>query len=304
MARRLPPLKSLRVFEVAARHLSFTRAAEELHVTQAAVSHQIKTLEDWLGIPLFRRLNRALLLTDEGQTLYPPLREALDQMAAAIGRLHAEDASGALTVSTIPSFAAKWLVPRLSRFRQRHPAIDLRLSTTFEKTDFSRDDVDVAVRYGQGPWPKLHAVRLMTEEFFLVCSPALLEGPHPLRTPADLKFHTLLHDIVPSNVHVYFPNWESWLEAAGASEVDPSHGPSFLDASMTIQTAIDGQGVALARTALAVDDLAAGRLVKLFDVVLPAGNAYWIISPEATADRPKIKAFRDWLLSEVEEEGA
>ena len=302
MARRLPPLKSLRVFEVAARHLSFTRAAEELHVTQAAVSHQIKTLEDWLGIPLFRRLNRGLLLTDEGQLLFPPLREALDQMTAAIGRLHAEDATGVLTVSVMPSFASKWLVPRLSHFRQRHPDIDLRLSTTFEKTDFSRDDVDIAVRYGQGPWPKLHSALLMTEEIFPVCSPVLLEGPHPLRTPADLRYQTLLHDTVPRNVHFYFPNWELWLEAAGAGDVDPSHGPGFLDASMAIQTAIDGQGVALARTALVVDDLAAGRLIKLFDVVLPAVNAYWIISPEVTADRPKIKAFRDWLLSEVEGE--
>ena len=274
MPRRLPPLNALRVFEAAGRHLSFTRAADELHVTQAAVSHQIKTLEDWLGIRLFRRLNRALLLTDEGQMLFPPLREALDQMAAAIGWLQVEDASGPLTLSAIPSFASKWLVPRLGRFRRRYPDIDLRLSTTFEKTDFARDDIDIAVRYGSGPWPKLNSVCLMTEEIFPVCSPALLEEGPPLETPSDLNNHTLLHDTVPPNVHVYFPSWATWLEAAGVRDVDPSHGPGFLDASMAVQMAIDGQGVVLGRTALVADDLAAGRLVKLFDVAIPAVNAY------------------------------
>ena len=295
MARRLPPLNALKAFEAAGRYLSFTRAAAELNVTQAAVSHQIKGLEERLGVPLFRRVNRGLLLTDEGQTLLAPLSEALDNIAGALARLRSGEASGVLTISVLPSFAAKWLVPRLGSFREIHPDIDVRLSTTYDLADFVGDEVDIAVRYGRGSWPGLEVVNLMSEDIFPVCGPALLEGPDPLRRPDDLGRHTLLHD----SIHEEEMDWPTWLKAAGVSSVDPSRGPSFFDSSMVLQAAIAGEGVALGRSVLVADDLAAGRLVKPFEGSRPAGYAYYVVYPAAYAERPKIKAFREWLLNEA-----
>lgn len=294
---RLPPLNALRSFEAAARHLSFTRAAAELHVTQAAVSHQIKALEDWLGIKLFRRLNRRLLLTEEGQQYLVSVRAAFDELAAGTQRLLAGDRQGVLTVSVIPSFAARWLVPRLGRFREAHPEIDLRLAATLQNVDFMRDDVDVGIRYGAGHYPDLHATFIMPEDYFPVCSPALLDGGHPLRQPSDLRHHTLLHDEHVAGTPN--PLWTDWLAAAGARGVRADRGPVFSDASMMIQAAIAGQGVALGRGALVRDDLAAGRLVRPFDLVLPGRYAYWLVCPKAYADRPKVAAFREWLLKEA-----
>ncbi len=292
MARRLPPLNALRAFESAARHLSFTRAAEELNVTQAAISHQVKGLEERLGIALFRRLNRALLLTDAGQAYLPAVHDAFDRIAEATARLTAHDRAGVLTVSVLPSFAAKWLVPRLGGFRHAHPDIDVHIAPSDRLTDFAREDVDLAIRYGKGEWPGLRADRMLTEEIFPVCSPRLLEGPHRLRTPADLRHHTLLHDDMRID-------WRLWLLAAGVDGIDASRGPSFTDSSMVIQAAVEGQGVALGRSALAADDLAAGRLVKPFDISLPAAVAYYVVCPEATAGRPKIVAFREWVIAEA-----
>ena len=195
MSRRLPPLNALRAFEAAARHLSFTRAASELNVTQAAISHQIKTLEEHLGLPLFRRLNRALMLTDEGQSLFPAVRDALDGLAEAIARLRAGETGGTLTVSTLPSFAVKWLVPRMSHFQDRHPDIDLRISAKEYLVDFTRDGIDVAIRFGRGDWPGVRAEWMADEELTPVCSPSLLPG---LRSPGDLAHVTLLHeDMLP-----------------------------------------------------------------------------------------------------------
>ncbi len=294
---RLPPLNALRTFEAAARHLSFTRAASELHVTQAAVSHQIKGLEDWLGIRLFRRLNRRLLLTEEGQQYLVSVRGAFDELASGTQRLLAGDRRGILTVSVIPSFAARWLVPRMGRFRDAHPEIDLRIAATLQSVDFMRDDVDVGIRYGAGRYPGLHATLVMSEEYFPVCNPALLDGRHPLREPSDLRHHTLLHDEhLPGEPN---PVWKDWLKAAGVTGVRHDRGPVFGDASMMVQAAIAGQGVALGRTALVNDDLIAGRLVRPFPLALPAGYAYWLVCPESYADRPKIVAFRDWLLAEA-----
>jgi len=292
MPRRLPPLKALRTFEAAARHLSFTRAAEELNVTQAAISHQVKALEEHLGVNLFRRLNRALLLTDEGQALLAPVGEALDLMAAAAERLRTEDAGGALTVSTLDSIAAGWLVPRLRRFRARHPEIDVRVTTTDQLVDFAREDVDMAIRYGSGGWPGVTAVRLMTEELFPVCSPALLENGPPLDAPSDLCHHTLLHDEMRED-------WPMWLMAAGATEVDATRGPRFSHSHLVIQAAIAGEGVVLGRSALVADDLAAGRLIRPFAIALPAEFAYYVVFPPAGAGRPKVRAFTAWLLEEA-----
>src|SRR5690606_17576811 len=227
MARRLPPLNALRAFEAAARHMSFTNAAEELFVTPAAISHQIRALEEWCGQPLFRRLNRALLLTEAGQMLHPGLRDGFDRLAETVERLRACEAGGELVVSMPPSFASKWLVPRLERFTSRHPDIDVRISANIELVDFRRDRVDVALRFGFGHYPELEVHRLFTASVAPICSPRLLEGPHPLRTPQDLRLHTLLHDDSTFLFDATHPDWRMWLKAAGVEGVDASRGPRF-----------------------------------------------------------------------------
>lgn len=293
MVRRLPPLNAVRAFEAAARHLSFTRAAEELNVTQAAISHQIKALEEALGVMLFRRLNRGLLLTEAGQAFLPPLTGAFDAIADAVDRLKAADEAGPLTISTLASFAAKWLVPRLPRFQQRHPHVDVLISTGSQLVDFDRQEVDLAIRFGRGPWPGVRSHRLLGETIFPVASPALRDGPPRLGAPDDLAHVTLLHD----DLHI---GWPMWLKAANVTCVDAKRGPRFTDSSLVIQAAIAGHGVALARGALAADDLAAGRLVKLFDLDLPSEVAYYVVAPERHFTRPKVAAFHEWLLEEAE----
>ncbi len=296
MAQRLPPLKAMPVFEAAARHLSFTLAAEELHVTQAAISHQIKGLEDWLGVALFHRFNRRLSLTEAGLAYHPPVREALDLLVRGTERLAVREETGALTVSVLPSFAATWLMPRLKLFRAAHPEIDVRIDAEDGLVDFVNDDADVAIRYGHGEYPGLRADRFLTEDVFPVCSPQLLDGPNPLRTPEDLRHHTLLHDYKRDD-------WTRWLLAAGVEGIDPMRGPSFNFANLVLDAAIAGDGVALGRSAIAAQALADGRLVKPFDVSLPTAYAYYVVAPEATAGRPKVAAFREWLLSEAKNSG-
>ncbi len=293
MARRLPPLKALPDFEAAARHLSFTRAADELHVTHGAVSRQVKALEEHLGVPLFRRLNRTLLLTDEGQAYVGVVRELLERLAEATDRIKRRDERGGLTISTTGSFAIKWLVPRLARFRVAHPEIDVRLQANDALVDFSRDDVDIAIRYGRGQYPGLKSERLMTEDFVPVCSPALLKGPHPLRAPDDLRHYPLLHE---EGTQI---DWRMWLMAVGVEGVDPARGPIYSHGSMVMQAAINGEGVALGRTALIAEDLAAGRLIKPFELALAAEWAYYIVYPPRALARPKVAAFRNWLLAEA-----
>lgn len=295
--RRLPPLNALRAFEAAGRHLSFTKAAEELHVTQAAISHQVKALEETLGIALFRRLNRRLVLTDSGQRYLPPLSEALDMIQRATDRLRTYDDSGALRISVLPSFAAKWLLPRLPRFREQYPEIDVLLSATERLADFARDEVDIALRYGSGVYPGLHADPLMHDEIFPVCSPKLLEGPHPLTHPENLKHHTLLHDEVRGTEDD--PDWRYWLNAAGITDVDPERGPGYNQSSMVIEAAIAGQGVALGRSSLTLDDIAGGRLVQPFGPKLTSTFVYTVVAPEETAELPKVRCFREWILREV-----
>ena len=297
MVRRLPPLNALRAFEAAARHLSFTRAAAELHVTQAAISHQVKALEDYLGRQLFRRLNRALLLTDDAQAYLPSVSRAFTLLNEATSNLLSKHTPGPLTVSALPSFAARWLVPRLGRFRQIRPDIDLRIDPSAELSDFAGGDVDVSIRYGRGKYPGLRTDWLMTEDIFPVCSPLLLAGMHPLREPGDLEHHVLLHD----DGH---GDWRTWLLAAAADGVDPTRGPIFTDSGMLIQAAMAGQGVALARGVLAADELAAGRLVRPFALSLPTAYAYYLVCPQDRAEQPKIAAFRDWLLGEARSESS
>jgi LysR family glycine cleavage system transcriptional activator len=303
MNRRLPPLNGLRAFEAAARLLSFSKAAEELHVTPAAISHQIKGLEGYLGVPLFRRLNKALMLTEAGQAALPGLREGFDQLVRAVDAVRAWDVRRPLTVSTAPSFGAKWLVPRLERFRQGHPGTEVRVDATSELVDFAREEVDLAIRYGSGRYPGLAAERLLVEEVFPVCSPRLLEGPHPLRVPEDLRWHTLLHVDWVQQPDLW-PDWSTWLRAAGVEGVDPTRGPRFSMSAMAAQAAIDGHGVALGSSVLLRDDLEAGRLVKPFELGFPVDLAYYLVYPEAHAERPKVVAFRRWLLAEVGSEAA
>ncbi len=296
MARRLPPLNALRAFEAAARHLSFTKAAEELFVTQAAISHQVKALEAALDLQLFRRLNRRLMLTDAGQLYLPALTEAFDAIDTATTRLRADENAGRLVVSVANSLAAKWLLPRLPRFRERHPEIEVEISAADRLVDFGRDNVDMAIRYGLGRYPGLRVDPLMKDTNFPVCSPGLLAGTVPLREPGDLRRHSLLHD----NVSTFdAPDWSKWLAAVGVTGVRADRGQRYSHSSLVIQAAIDGQGIALGRSTLVALDLEAGRLVQPFGPALPSRYACYVVSPPATAERPKIKAFREWLLDEA-----
>jgi LysR family transcriptional regulator, glycine cleavage system transcriptional activator len=292
MPRRLPSLNGIKAFEAAARYESFTRAAEELCVTQGAVSHQVKALETELGVKLFNRERQRLVITEAGRSYLAVVRDALDRIGAGTERLLQRQSAGALTVSTSPNFASKWLVHRLGRFANAHPAIDLRVSASLHHVDFAREDIDLAIRHRDGAASDLHITRLCVEELFPVCSPKILHDGEALRKPNDLRGHTLLH--VNDR-----QDWSKWLDAAGASNIDLSRGPVLNQASMAIDAAVDGQGVALARTALAAWDLVAGRLVRPFAMALPVSYAYWIVCPKATAKLPKIVAFTEWLLAEA-----
>lgn len=300
MARQLPPLNSLRAFEAAARHLSFKKAAEELNVTAAAVSQQVKALEDFYGVPLFRRLTRALRLTDAGQSALPALREGFDRLAEAAERLQRAKKGGVLTVSVPPSFGAKWLVPRLDRFRAAHPEFELRIDATDALIDFAGDGVDVALRYGRGDYPGLESECLMSEIAFPVCSPALLAGDRPLKAPGDLAHHTLLH-VQWKMESEASPNWRMWLRAAGADMVDPEPGPRFTQENMAAQAAIEGHGVALVSSAVVAADLRTGRLVRPFAPATSEASrfSYYLVYPPSHACDPKVQAFRSWIVSEV-----
>jgi LysR family glycine cleavage system transcriptional activator len=289
LARRLPSLNALKAFEAAARHESFTTAAEELSVTQGAVSHQVKALELELGIRLFDRERQGLAITRAGRSYLEVVRDALDRIALGTERIQHQSRSGALTVSTSPDFAAKWLVNRLGRFAETHSDIDLRISATLHHVDFAREDVDLAVRHGDGNWAGLEVVRLCSEQLFAVCSPKLCQR---IRAPADVLKFPLLHLDDRKD-------WSAWLEAAGVLDAELSHGPVLNRASMVIDAAIDGQGVALARTTLAASDLINGRLERPFAAALRLSKSYWIVCPKAASTLPKIMTFRNWLLSEA-----
>ncbi|MFL5265738.1 MAG: transcriptional regulator GcvA [Stellaceae bacterium] len=292
MLRRLPPLNALKSFDAAARHESFTRAADELCVTQGAVSHQVKALETDLGVKLFLRERQRLVITEAGRQYLAVVRDAFDRIAIGTERLVQRQKSGTLTVSTSPDFAAKWLVHRLGRFAVLHPEIDLRVSATMHHVDFAREEVDLAVRHGDGNWPGLAAVNLCPETLFPVCSPKLVSGRRRLRRPSDLLKFPLLHLDDRKD-------WLKWLEAAAVAGADVDHGPVLNHASMVIDAAADGQGVALARTTLAAWDLINRRLVRPFATSLALSKTYWIVCPRAVSMLPKIAMFRDWLLAEA-----
>ena len=298
MPRQLPPLNPLRTFAVAAKYLNFTRAAEELFVTAAAVSHQIKTLEESLGVELFHRQGNALVLTEAGRDYLPSIEQAFRQLAEATRNLHSRGKPKTLKVNVPPTFVVKWLIPRMQRFLKELPEIDLKVSTSAKLVDFSRDDYDVDIRYGRGVYPGMHSELCLPVEVFPVCSPLLLEGGHPLHEPADLKYHALLHDTSTyddgSN-----PDWAAWLRRAGVTGVDAARGLSFWPSHIVINAAIDGLGVALAKKNWVEGDLAAGRLVRPFDISLPVEFSYFLVYPESRADDPLIAAFAGWIRREV-----
>ena len=291
MKRRLPPLSALPSFEVAARLLSFSRAADELGVTHGAVSRAVRNLEDQLGVTLMVRATRSVRLTPAGISFAAEVADVLERLAAATSTATGQSSS-IVNVSTIDSFAARWLMPRLSRFRQAHGDIDVRVSMTERLADFVSDGIDLAIRCGGGRYPGLTSELLMTEDHFPVCSPKLLKGRLPLRSPTDLRHHTLLHD-------VFTVDWAIWLRRAGVDHINSHKGPTFLSSDHAIQAAIRGEGVVLGRSALISDELAAGRLMRPFELSLPAGFAYYAVCPPRALKRASVKTFRDWLVSEA-----
>ena len=298
MTRRLPSLGALRAFEAAARHLSFTKAGEELYVTQAAVSHHVKALEEELGLPLFRRFNRRLALTHAGQEYLPPLRDAFDLMLAATQRVRTGGQSGQLKISTLSSFATKWLIPRLPRFRKLQPDIDPMISTSYDLVDFRSEDFDISIRLGRGNYPELHVVHLMDDRAFPVCSPRLTRGARALREPADLKHHVLLHDSAVSQ-DSDAPNWRNWLKTARVSDVALDRGQAYSDTALTLQAAIAGNGVALGRRSLVIDDIRAGLLIQPFGPQMRTRFSWYLVCSPDSAGQQKIRAFREWLQSEI-----
>lgn len=301
----------MRAFESAARHLSFKKAAEELHVTPAAVSQQMKALENYLGVALFRRLTRALELTPQGRAMLPKIREGFDCFAAAIDSTRRE-ADGVLTVTAPPSFATRWLVPRLPRFSLAHPEVELRLSSRGDSVDrrgetllFDNERFDLreadsllAIRYGTGNYPGLQVEQMFAPDWVPVCSPRLVTPERPLAVPQDLARHVLIHDetIVDEERH---PGWQEWLSCAGVTTVDAERGPRFSNAVLAVEAALDGQGVALALKPLVEADVAAGRLIVPFDIAVPSPYGYFLVMRKAVAQRPSVAAFRHWLLDEA-----
>jgi LysR family glycine cleavage system transcriptional activator len=312
MSDRLPPLNALKVFESAARHLSLKQAAQELSVTPAAISHQVKLLEEYLGVQLFRRLNRGLELTPAARAGLPRLSAGFEALAQAVAAMRPQTDSGQLTISAAPSFATRWLVPRLHRFFSAHPEIDVRVSARLRRVkqgerdnDVERatlenwlQESDVAILYGHGGYAGYRADKLFAPTIAPICSPQLMNGEHPLRRPQDLVHHTLVHD----DTGMLFDGiafWDVWLKAAGLAGIDTSHGPHFSHAVLAIEAAADSLGIVATIPLLAASELAVGRLVMPFELQVPLKSAYYAVSNDIAGQRPAVAAFRDWLLEEA-----
>src|SRR6478672_5079227 len=311
---RFPPLNALRAFEAAARHSSFKLAAKELHVTPGAVSHQVKLLEEHLGVQLFRRLTRALELTTEAHAMLPKVREGLDALHAAVERVRAREDMCSLTVVSPPNFAARWLVPRLASFTRAHPNVELHIASRQSMVDTrgesvplvseadTRADSPVAmVRFGSGQYPGSNVDEVFSAVYVPVCSPKLLKGEHPLRRPDDLRFHTLLHDdtVIEEGAR---PSWTDWLQSVGVTDIDATRGPHFSDAALAMDAAIEGMGVTLAIKSLVTSEIETHRLAEPFDIAAPTGYAYYLVAPESAAQNRAVAAFREWLLDESRQE--
>jgi LysR family glycine cleavage system transcriptional activator len=314
MSYRLPPLNALRAFEIAARHLSFKHAAEELCVTPTAISHQIKQLEEFLGVDLFRRLTRSLELTPEGVAMLPKVREGMECFASAVERMRRPDVKQRLVLVSPPSFATRWLVPRLKHFAEQHPAIELHLVSSlnaidtdpmgvakiFDQIDLRDGDSHAAICFGTGSYPGYRVDRMLSSGYVPVCSAKLMKSAHPLQTPDDLRFHTLIHDDTIADERAR-PTWNEWLRVAGAHDVDATAGPHFRDSGLALAAAIDGLGIALASKPLAATEVASGGLVVPFRISFRERFAYYLVAPDATAQRAPVVALRQWLFAEAAE---
>lgn len=294
MAISTLPLNGLRAFEAAGRHLSFTRAAEELHVTPAAISHQIRALEERLGHELFVRQHKVLELSQAGRLLHPGLRDGFVLLDRAVARLATLRTDNRLVVTCAPTLAARWLLPRLERFQAEHPEIEVHLMTSHRMVDLDEHEVDIALRYGHGNYPGLHAEPLLDDGMTPVCSPRLIAGDPPLRTPQDLAHQILLHDDSWGYLGST-PDWDMWLRAAGVTGVDASRGPHFDVASMALAAAAMGRGVALTTRSLVADDLENGRLVAPFDLTLAIDAKVWFVCLPEALERPAVAAFHQWV---------
>ena len=292
--QRLPPLNALKAFEAAARHMSFARAADELSVTQSAVSQHVRQLEDHLGLKLFLRRSNSLSLTQAGRALLPQVREAFKSLLEAAISVKSRDFENLLKISAPPTFAMKWLRPRLGYFRRQHPELEIKLIASKKWIDFERDNFDVAIRFGHGDYPGLTAERVMGEDLFPVCSPTLFSSSISLRSLSDLRFHTLLH-AEHAGDDITAPNWMQWVRAMGIEGIDASKGPSYTPASLAIDAAMTGEGIALTKGKWVEDDISEGRLVKPFEEVLPSPYSYYLVYPEGAVSR-KVAVFRRWFL--------
>jgi LysR family glycine cleavage system transcriptional activator len=298
MTQPLPPLNALRAFEAIARHLSFARAADELHVTPAALSHQIRALEDQLGLALFHRRSRSIELTEAGRLVYPGLRSGFESVRRAVAQLDREHAGRILVISATPGVTAKWLVPRLWRFLHAHPEIDARIAASMELADFAADGVDVAIRLSKGDHPELHVEKLFQDSLLPVCSPRLVEAG--LRSAADLARFPLIHYDIPTSMRAP-PIWADWLAVAGVQGIDAARGLHVNVADHALDAAVAGAGVSLSFKLIASDDVHSGRLVSPFGPELPLPYGYHFVCPKGHETRPKVRAFRDWLFAEMAE---
>ena len=295
---RIPPLNALKAFEAAARRLNITRAAEELSVTPGAISQQIRILEQHAGAPLFHREGRQIALTELGAELYPLLHDGFDYLKRAGDLLYRPNRRHTLAISVPPSFAAKWLAPRIARFSAAHPEIEVWMSADMRLADVGGGRVDVAVRYGRGDYADVRSERLLNADVTPVCSPVLLAGAHPLRRPADLARHTLIH-LRPSELEEPRPDWPAWLASRKMTQIDASSGPRFDQTALAIEAAAHGQGVALAPYAFVADDLASGRLIAPFaDGALATALAYHVLTRRSGVSEPA-RAFVRWLKDET-----
>jgi LysR family glycine cleavage system transcriptional activator len=286
---KLPAFSALRAFEAAARHENFSRAADELHLTHGAISHQVRALEDDLGVALFVRNGRHVRVTPEGRKFAQALGKSFADIALAADLLRPKQGCRRLSISAIPSFAARWLAPRLGQFIERHPGIEVLLQASGHLQDLERDGIDVGIRFGKGRYPGLVAQHLMGDIYYPVASPSYRGGALP-RTPHDLAQAVLLRSNEP---------WMPWFQAAGLALPEPSGGVMYEDLSMLIRSAVDGDGVALVRHVVAMQEIASGQLVRLFDIATPSVDEYYFVSPPAAAEQPHVEAFRAWLLAEI-----
>ncbi len=303
MSRRLYPMNAMRAFEASARHLSFVKAADELYVTPAALSHQVKKLENYLGAKLFNRLHRGITLTSAGLSLLEDIRHIFADLDDIVERFFETEAEGALTISVAPMFAAKWLLPRLQDFETSFPELDLRISSSLSLVDFTSDAFDAAIRIGHGNYPGVQSIELLQETVTPMCSPRLLDDGRPATQASDLQNHVLLHDESMS-FDPAAPTWETWFATFGAVPSNPARGPRFSQPDHALQAAVDGAGIVLGWRTLARDDIKAGRLVELFDHTLPLNSSLFLVYPEAYTRRQKIQLFENWLLQQFSVEAS